>query len=401
MSTSSKNPLRNQIIDTSKYVYQNVKDNFSVHFLASIIIITLIVCIYLYMNKFDNIHNCRTLTKVYGPLCSSDPNKCTRPPLRSITDSTDNTLLLRDYYIKTAYNCCCGGNFQNDYVNLCALENCIQQGARCLHFEIYAMRTDNDAFNSAPIQPVIAASAQDSVYWKGTFNYLKLDDVFTTITNQAFSNHYCANYNDPLILYFQIKSNHIGIYNIISDALSHYFNQYLLDSTYSDEYSGHNFGQVPIKTFKRKILIFVDGSNKLYLKSRLKEQVNMASSGPFLYNLKYSAVEHTQDHNLKDHNKKYMSIVLPDWNVHDVNPNFNIAQQYGCQLVGMSFQNYDTNLELYNEFFDGQKYAFVEKPAALRYQPTTVTIAPPNPKDMGHQSKSFSTGVPGTPPLMI
>ena len=29
---------------------------------------------------------------------------------------------LKDFYIKTAYNCCCNGSFRNDYVDLCALK---------------------------------------------------------------------------------------------------------------------------------------------------------------------------------------------------------------------------------------------------------------------------------------
>ena len=44
---------------------------------------------------------------------------------------------LRDYYIKSSYNSCSTGQFQNDWVNLCALENVIKQGCRCLDFEVY------------------------------------------------------------------------------------------------------------------------------------------------------------------------------------------------------------------------------------------------------------------------
>ena len=32
---------------------------------------------------------------------------------------------LGDYFIKTAYNCCCAGNYKNDFVNICALKNLV------------------------------------------------------------------------------------------------------------------------------------------------------------------------------------------------------------------------------------------------------------------------------------
>ena len=30
---------------------------------------------------------------------------------------------------------------KNDFVNICALKNCIKQGARCLDFEVYSCTT--------------------------------------------------------------------------------------------------------------------------------------------------------------------------------------------------------------------------------------------------------------------
>ena len=47
---------------------------------------------------------------------------------------------LRDFYIKTAYNCCASGQFKSDYVSMCALQNTIKQGVRCLDFEIFCRR---------------------------------------------------------------------------------------------------------------------------------------------------------------------------------------------------------------------------------------------------------------------
>ena len=46
-----------------------------------------------------------------------------RPISSSLPDFSGN---LYDYYIKTAYNCCSGGSYKNDYVNICNLKNILK-----------------------------------------------------------------------------------------------------------------------------------------------------------------------------------------------------------------------------------------------------------------------------------
>ena len=75
----------------------------------------------------------------------------------------------------------------------------------------------------------------------------------------------------------------------------------------------------------------------------------------------FQELKFTQDLTLTSFNKKNMSIVLPDWSADDKNPNFNIAREYGCQFIAMSFQNYDSNLEHYNAFFDGKRSLFLNE----------------------------------------
>ena len=45
--------------------------------------------------------------------------------------------LLRDYYVASSYNSCCGGNVEKDFVDMIPLRTVIKQGARLLDFEIY------------------------------------------------------------------------------------------------------------------------------------------------------------------------------------------------------------------------------------------------------------------------
>ena len=84
------------------------------------------------------------------------------PLIKSINPNSDQFgLNLRDYYIKTAYNCCSAGKYKNDFVNLCALKDCIKQGARCLDFQVFSLNN----------QPVIAVSTKQELFLKESYKY--------------------------------------------------------------------------------------------------------------------------------------------------------------------------------------------------------------------------------------
>jgi hypothetical protein len=74
---------------------------------------------------------------------------------------------LRDYYIKTAYNCCAVGGFKNSYVSTCALKQIIRQGVRCLDMEIYSIDG----------KPAVAVSSLNSYNFKQSFNSIPLIEV--------------------------------------------------------------------------------------------------------------------------------------------------------------------------------------------------------------------------------
>ena len=103
-------------LDKSKAAY--------IRYIAYIIVALLIVGMILYtVNKMRlNKLNCENIDKLYTSF----------PKLSSINiNDAAYKYKLRDYYVKTAYNSCCGGQFKNDYVNVCALKKCIQQGGFC------------------------------------------------------------------------------------------------------------------------------------------------------------------------------------------------------------------------------------------------------------------------------
>ena len=359
-----------------------VKNRANLTRIICIILIILLMgylCFYIYYGiikrQGPNGTNCKNLELIYK----------SQPTLTSIVNSAQSPYGLRDFYIKTAYNCCCPGQFKNDFVDICALTTCIKQGARCLDFEIYSI---ND-------EPVVAASSVDSFTIKETYNYLPISEVFNTITKTAFSSGTCPNSDDPLILHFRFMSKNIPMYKNLYTELKN-MRHYLLGTNYSYEYrdasgNAQNLGAVPISTFKQKIIIIADARNPVYQRTHVDEYINLASGTPFMQIMNYETLKYTQDLTLKDFNKKNMSIVLPNWRANDTNPNFNIARTYGCQFIGMSFQNYDSNLELYDVFFDKNKTAFVLKPPDLRYIPVTIPVPPPAPAEYSYANRSIKS----------
>lgn len=328
---------------------------------------------YIYTKMQLNTANCNNLKEIYSgfPTISSfNPN-----------DSAYK-YLLRDYYVKSAYNCCSGGQFKNDYVNTCALKTCIQQGARVLDFEIYSIN-DN---------PVIATSSINNYHVKETYNSINLDDALQIINNNAFSGGSCPNPNDPLVLHFRIQSNNEKMMNKMADDIYNNIESKLLDKIYSNEYYGHNLGAVPLKEFLGKIIISVNKSNNSFENTKLKEYVNMASSSIFLRNSRFYDIQYTPDSNeLIEYNKKQMTFCIPDLSPYDTNFSPATAMKYGCQWIGMNFQNFDANMEYYDLFFDKTGSAFVLKPEMLRYVPVTIPNPKPQDPNNSYTTRTIST----------
>jgi hypothetical protein len=361
------------IVDDMKTTITNFIKNpdIQVELYALVLMFIIIFCVYLYIRYKVSLYerNCKVLKQVYK----------NKPAIYNI--DSNSTYLLRDYYIKTAYNCCAGGSMKVDYVGLCALQTCIEQGVRCLDFQIYSINN----------MPAVAVSSVSEFNVKESFNSIPTNDVFKMINNMAFSSTHCPNPNDPLILHLRILSTNVKIYEILAKQITEILNSKILGVEYSFEFGGQNLGSLPIKTFLGKIIIIADASNPLYQKTKLDEYINIASGAPFMRKLRYIDVKFLQDAKLSSYNKQNMSIVLPDLIPSYSNPNFNDAREYGCQMVAMSFQKTDSSLAYYNNFFEKSKSAFVLKPSALRYTPRTITIPDPLSAEYKCDSRKIST----------
>jgi hypothetical protein len=308
-----------------------------------------------------NTQNCKNLESVYTKF----------PVIKNINpDNPTYKHRLRDYYIKTAYNCCSSGKYKNDFVNLCALKNCIKQGARCLDFEIYSV--DN--------LPVIASSSITDFSVKETYNTVPFAKAMEVISIYAFSGGNCPNPNDPLILHFRIMSNNKDIQNSMATALYNTLEDRLLGKEFSYENNGRNIGAFPIGNLMGKVIIMVDKSNPIFTDTLFNEYVNLASNSAFMRVLRFKDVEYTPDkEELIFFNKQNMTISLPNLSSNNKNYSSALAMTYGCQMIGMSFQNFDDNMKFYTQYFDEAGSAFVLRPDRLRYIPEFIPI--PKPQD--------------------
>ena len=317
--------------------------------------------------------NCKTMNNLYKDF-----------PLLSTLNVTNEQFSynLRDYYVKTAYNCCTAGEYKNDFVNVCALKNCIRQGARCLDFEIYSV---ND-------KPVISVSSVDDFSVKETYNSVPFGTAMGVIADYAFSGSTCPCPGDPLIIHLRIMSNNKTIYTGMANDLYNTLENRLLGKQYSYENQGKNIGSSPLKDFMEKVIVVADKTNALFEDTALDEYVNIASNSVFMRALRYYDVKYTPDmQELIEFNKKNMTIAMPDLSPYTENPSASLAMKYGCQMVAMAFQDFDTNMEYYDEFFDDAGSAFVLKPESLRYIPVTINVPPPPPKAYSYKERSVES----------
>jgi hypothetical protein len=291
--------------------------------------------------------------------------------LRGIDSETSERL--HDFYIKTAYNCCSGGNMKSDYVDVCNLKAVLKTGVRGLDFEIYNIENE----------PVVATSTTENFYVKETFNYIPFSTVMDVVSNYAFGSGNSPNSTDPLLIHLRMKSNNQTMYSNLAEIFKNY-SSIMLGKNYSYENSGKNIGATPLKELKGKVLLIIDKSNPAFVENKdLMEYVNLTSNSMFMRVYRYTNVKNVSDlQELQEYNKKNMTIVLPDNEIDPSNPNGILCREAGCQMIAMRYQKEDNFLDEYNSFFDDYGVAFVLKPENLRFR--EITIPEPGPQNVDY-----------------
>lgn len=339
------------------------------------IIVVLILTIFIFIinqvrKKTANCNINKVLKTPFPKLTSIDP---------SIPDYNYN---LRDYYIKSSYNSCAGGQFENDWVGTCSLVAVIRQGCRLLDFEIYNM--DGVA--------AVAVSPTKNYYEKGSYNYITFDEAMEVVSFNAFAGSSCPNPNDPLFINIRIQSNDILIYDSVSESLAKHLENKMLGNEFSHEYNGNNLGKIPISRLLGKVCVIVDKTNPLVETTKLDDFVNIAGNSIYLRNLRFHEVIYTNDmEELKNFNKQYMTISSPNKSKLAENYNAVITMQYGVQFNSMCFQTQDVKLAAYKQLFEDKGHAFILKPLKLRYvegEPTPLV----DPQPFGFNRHTASDG---------
>ena len=346
----------------------------STTFIISILILLVLAVTIYYSIYYRNLqkNECNTITELYGDLNGKIISIRPHMPKFQYT--------LKDYYIKTAYNACSGGDYKNDYVDTCILTNILKQGVRGLDFEIFSV--DDDA-------PVVATSVGDSYFIKETFNYIKFSDIMQILNNYAFSQSTSPNPTDPIILHLRFKSSNQNMYKNMAKILESYSN-ILLGKEYSYEYQGKNLGNVKLTDLLGKIVIIVDKNNISFMECQeFYEYVNMTSNSVFMRALNYYDIAYTPDMNeLIEYNKLNMTIGMPDKGANPANPSSVVMREMGCQMLAMRYQEIDINIEENDIFFDEANTAFALKPENLRYKPVEIELPPPQNPELSYASRT-------------
>ena len=354
---------------------KSLDEDFQSYMIIAFIFIILIIFIgyMIYLNKLES-RECDYMNNLY-----SSVNGNIRPITSSDPDCSGN---LFDYYIKSAYNACSGGNYKNGFVNICNLKAVIKQGVRCLDFEVYSVN-DN---------PVVATSTSDSFYVKETFNSVNFVSVMDTIRNYAFSGSTCPNPTDPIIIHLRCKSNNQNMYSKLAGIFQSN-NDIMLGMNYSFEIEGKNLGNVPLLSLKNKVILVMDRSNPAFIENDdLLEYVNMTSNSIFMREYDYYNIRNNPDiDELTDFNRRGMTIVTPDNESNPPNPSGMVCRASGCQMVAIRYQLVDNNLLENALFFDRAGYAFALKPVNLRYQPVTVPAPTPQNPEYSYATRNSST----------
>jgi hypothetical protein len=361
-------------IDSTMKYLSNMREDFvsRMIYCMIILIIILMLCYFLYMRSLES-RECGLMNSLYSKL---DGN------LHSINTSDPQFgYSLKDYYVKTAFNACSGGSYKNDFVDLCNLKSVLNQGVRCLDFEIYSLGGE----------PVVATSTDDSYFIKETYNSVNFSDVMYTIKNFAFSNSTCPNPGDPLILHLRIKSTNQKMYTSLANLFKSY-NSILLDKSYSYENHSTNLGDVPLLKLAGKVIVIVDRSNTSFLENKnFTEYVNMTSNSMFMRELRYTDIKQNPDVNeLIEFNKKNMTIGIPDVGTSPPNMSGMLVRATGTQMMAMRYQQVDSFLEENTTFFDKASHAFVLKPENLRYIPVTVAAPTPQNPELSYAPRTIS-----------
>jgi len=365
-----------------------------------ILIIFLLVSYYTKPSKNNNVNNNINNAQFSKCEINSETNEC--EIVNELQKSKSTNVIdftIRDYYIMSSFNSCNNDTyFDNNNLSIESLLYVIKQGVRFLDFEIYSD-------NSEPI--VSTSTSPDNYIIKRSNNVLNFNDVFSSVVNNVFDINSCPNPDDPVFVHLRIKSTNQDMFDNLAKIFNNYRDNYLLGPEYSyvfQDCSGNtqycdkrNITSLPIKNFRKKILILVNIGEKnkdILDNEKLMEYVNLTTDSLYCRLINNYEMKNTSDQEeLINFNKTNTTIVTPDLTAYPNNPKMSVAIQLGIQFTAMNFSNEDINLKDYMKFFELEGQSFVLKPAHLRYKPTFLKVVDDNPEGYSYGPKVVKTNL--------
>jgi hypothetical protein len=293
--------------------------------MISIIIIVIVGCIYL-LYKFKLKDNNCTRIQSYSPHIS-----------KSVQELFVN-VLLKKVYVKTAYNCCCTGNFKNDYVDFCALINCNLQGVRALHFEIYSLNN----------KPIVSASINQIPKYKETYNQLDFLETMKKVNSIFVSNNITQ---APLFIILDIYTKNTPIYESIYNTLKDTFS---LDKLYvGPTKTTSELMNTSISTLANKVIVLINCINSDLIGNNLKSISYDLTTSTDNKIYSYTEFINITDGLQNKYSNNYLNtlnILVPYKQTKDKNYDFiSSGVKYGISFIAMNFQFNDDQLMLYND----------------------------------------------------
>jgi hypothetical protein len=328
-------------------------------FFVIIIVLGLLVYISNQLNLKNT--NCALLSK------SSNTSVISIEKTQGFNTNTE----LKNYFIKTAYNCCCVGNFKNDYVDPCALKNCASYGVRALDFQIYSLNNT----------PIVSASSVNSNKYKEIYNYMKFYDAMNFVRKFFIDDGTNANCKDPLFLIFRLHTTNAPVYDMMSQALNQVFGYaspmsnmiYMLPNN-------AKLDTTMLSSLMKRVIIIVDpshGDKSAFANSKLMSFTSMVTGVSMDNNiyresslLGVVAVNRTNGYITDVSNN--LCLLYPDLQPNKNNYDFITSGIFNyLSFIAMNFQYKDQFLFEYNKTFFGS-CAFIHKQKTLE----TMCIKP-------------------------
>jgi hypothetical protein len=309
-----------------------------------VVVIILSIVLYAILQTTRQGSNCSTINAYKGP----------SPAIQNINSTlSDKTVL--DVYVKTAYNCCCSGNFKNDYVDNCALLNCAKQRVRALHFDIYSLNN----------RPVISTSSVVGNKYKELYNSLDMYSTMSIINTKFMI------ISDPLFLIFNVNSNISTTYESMYTILLEIFGTG--NPKGNRIYYTNEIGGTKLSSLINKVVICVQAYDpKVFYASSLSLITSLDLNGS-------TSKIYTETNILDYYTQSTTAVIIPRYpqvlfpNKQTSATNFDFVTtgiKYGITFIGMNFQKKDYLLDIYNTGFGN--YSFKEKLLVLSDSTTDI-----------------------------